>query len=420
MAACILLGLLLKHLPLGIKRPRWISSFVKEPILHHGEDAFKKPRPMSSLSYGLLIVSVIGLALQTTIAFTPHFRPYLLLPAASWATACLLTAVCRPYSAPKSLLVVYCSILVSQSIISMESVSSIRGNQLLTILVPIVALAAIGIIINMPLRRKDLPNDQISPVYGPPTATLRSPEDNFTLWQFMTVSWMSPLISLGNTRQLDDDNVWSLSYEFQHRPLHDQFREFRGSVLRRLLKATGADLLLITLLSLVELFASMYLTVLMMPPLTSEIDYSAPLLLQKILQSMENPNAPLRAALTYTVLALLVRLIASQSAVFNLWYGRRAYERSRGAMITMLYEKTLSRKVVSISTNPREAESLEAEVDGPRSNGNSKPDDTTWWNRSSRLLKQPFRASKKRNVKEEDSDKPKDLATMGKIINLMR
>jgi hypothetical protein len=73
-------------------------------------------------------------------------------------------------------------------------------------------------------------------------------------------------------------------------------------------------------------------------------------LLQKILQSMGNPLAPRRAAMNYAVLSLVVRLIASQSAVFTLWYGRRAYERSRGEMITMLYEKTLSRKVVSISS----------------------------------------------------------------------
>src|SRR3954470_13742729 len=101
--------------------------------------------------------------------------------------------------------------------------------------------------------------------------------------------------------------------------------------------------------------------------LISRLDFSAPVFLQKILQSMENPKAPRHAAFTYAILSLIVRLIAAQSSVFSLWYGRRCYERSRGEMITMLYEKTLSRKVVSISTKARPDEN-----GGATANGNGK------------------------------------------------
>jgi len=72
----------------------------------------------------------------------------------------------------------------------------------------------------------------------------------------MTISWMKPLISLGNARQLNDEDVWLLSYEFQHRILHDRFRELKGSVLRRLVEANGLDLIIISVLSIIELFAS--------------------------------------------------------------------------------------------------------------------------------------------------------------------
>lgn len=145
----------------------------------------------------------------------------------------------------------------------------------------------------------------------------------------------------------------------------------------------------------------------------SSTDFSAPILLQKILQSMEDRRAPKRAALTYAVLSLVVRLIASQSAVFSLWYGRRAYERSRGEMITMLYEKTLSRKVVSVSSKPEE--------DGNTTNGTNraKHEPLSRWQKVLGFFQRPFQ-SKKRVVVESAPEKSPELASMGKIMNLMR
>jgi len=133
-------------------------------------------------------------------------------------------------------------------------------------------------------------------------------------------------------------------------------------------------------------------------------------LLQKILKSMEDPRAPKRAALNYAALSLVVRLIAAQSGVFTLWFGRRAYERSRGELITMLYEKTLSRKVVSISSKPVDEGHSEA-----NGNGTLKPAEHSRW-RAFDFLVRPFRQYRSAKSK----DKSKELATMGKIMNLMR
>lgn len=124
---------------------------------------------------------------------------------------------------------------------------------------------------------------------------------------------------------------------------------------------------------------------------------------------MEDPRAPRRAAFTYALLSLVVRLIASQSAVFSLWYGRRAYERSRGEMITMLYEKTLSRKAVSVSSKAPVEEN--AIING---NGISKGTERSQWKRAIDYLMKPFRSRAK------TAEKPNKLASMGKIMNLMR
>ena len=73
----------------------------------------------------------------------------------------------------------------------------------------------------------------------------------------MSVSWMKPLIKLGSMRQLNDQDVWFLGYEFNHSVLHDKFKQVRGTVVRRLLKANAVDLVIISMLGILELVASM-------------------------------------------------------------------------------------------------------------------------------------------------------------------
>ncbi|RFU32735.1 hypothetical protein B7463_g3630, partial [Scytalidium lignicola] len=322
----------------------------------------------------------------------------MVFPAGSWACTSFMIAIRRPSFTSKSVLIIIGSILISQSLILSGNSSQLRLEIAAVVLVFLSAVAAAVIILLMPMRDPRWKNDQISPPFAQSTSKLRSPEDNLTLWQFMTVSWMAPLISVGNSRQINDEDVWTLSYEFQHRFLHDQFKELHGSLWRRIFIANGMDLVRISLFAFVELFGGL----------------SAPVLLQKILQSMENPKSPRSAVFTYAFIALLVRLIASQSAVFALWYQRRAFERSRGEMITMLYEKTLSRKVVSVSAKPVAQEELNG------SNGTTKSTTHSPTQKVIDYIMRPFRFLRGSYKMRKPVDKSKDLATMGKIMNLMR
>jgi hypothetical protein len=190
------------------------------------------------------------------------------------------------------------------------------------------ALMACFTILLMPFRKPSLPVIDISAVGQTPCSDFRSPEDNLRLWQFLTVSWMAPLISLGRKRQLNEPDVWLLGFEFQHSRLHERFRRLRGSVLRRVLQANGLDVLIISVIAIVQMICT----------------FSTPILLQQLLQAMQDQTKPKRVPLTYAVLALVLRLVAAQSQVLKLWYGRRCYERSRGEMVMMVYEKALSRK----------------------------------------------------------------------------
>ena len=119
------------------------------------------------------------------------------------------------------------------------------------------AAAACATILLMPFRETSLPSVDISAVGQQPSNNFRTPEDNLRLWQFLTVSWMAPLISTGRKRQLHERDVWLLGFDFQHARLHEKFRRLRGSVLSRLLKANGIDVLIISTISLVQMICGM-------------------------------------------------------------------------------------------------------------------------------------------------------------------
>ncbi|KAI8938441.1 hypothetical protein NX059_004334 [Plenodomus lindquistii] len=261
----------------------------------------------------------------------------------------------------------------------------------------------------MPLRDPLLPKKDISPVFGPPTVELRTPEDDLTPWQYMTVSWMEPLIQKGITRQMDDEDVWDLGWEFKHARLHEAFRQVQGSVTRRIFIANGMDLVRTTSLAMIMMTATLL----------------TPILLQRVLASMSDKKAPTSATITYAVLGLILRLVSAQLGVFNLWYQRRAYERSRGEMITMLYEKTLKRKILGAKQEVKEeptdnhpngdAPSMDTGDASPLPDINKKAP-SNWLVKAIASLPRMLVMRSKEEPKKEE----KQAASMGKILNLMR
>ena len=239
--------------PWRFKFPQWTRNIIEESIELEGEISHKSDRPFTSHSIKLLTISFIGLFLQLFTIFHPAFRIERILPTTAWAIACIITATLRPSCTPKALLVLYCSLFISQTIVLASSHTKLEIDDVPFALVILTAIGAILIIINMPLRPQNLPTAGISPVYGLPNSQSRTPEDNLTLWRFMTVAWMAPLMSVGSSRQLNDEDVWDLGYEFKHSLLSEKFRELKGSVLKRLLVANGLDLVVLGFCCLIEL-----------------------------------------------------------------------------------------------------------------------------------------------------------------------
>lgn len=242
-----------------------------------------------------------------------------------------------------------------------------RWGLLLWVAEMLISVVSVALIVNMPMRDPLLASADICPPYQTPTSRLRSPEDNFTLWNWMSVGWMGPTVKTACERQLHDEDVWTLPLEFQHSRLHRLFRDVEGSVLVRLLKANAPDLIITSCTGILESLCSLVPVI----------------FLKQLLLALESEIPNRKAAMIYGVFILMGRLISAQSGLFSLWFCRRAYERCRGELITMIYEKTLMRKAFTFPSNH---------------NNNANTDEKT-------------------GAGSASSDGP---ASMGKILNLMR
>ncbi|KAM0720329.1 hypothetical protein Q7P37_004465 [Cladosporium fusiforme] len=378
-------------------RPQWTLPFIDEsPDLYLDELLLAAISKTSG--YLILLWALVGAACVVQLAKAALHWPTLqgLLQCAPFILALGALVIRKPRTTPSSILIILLTFITCQSIVLAGRSQSSRTEIGLDVTSLALSVLSVGVILMMPLRDPSLPSNSISKPHTEATSSLRSPEDNMTLWQFMTVSWMTPLIRAGFERQLEDDDVWQLGLEFQHQGLHNKFRRLKGTVMRRLLKANGIDLVIITLLGILE----------------TVLGFAVPVILQKILSSMQDDSAPVTTAMTYAALSLGVQLTKCQSGVFSLWFGRRCYERSRGEMITMLYEKTLGRKISFNPPKPKTDDSDEAEdEDGANEDGDVK-DKKTW----SSLLTRFINKFKSKNKSEEAAEP----AAMGKILNLMR
>lgn len=232
--------------------PRWLQTFFTEPSIHKTGLAVRHKYYFRRSAYLLLLLSAIGFGAQVVAGVYPVLRREMIFPVVSWAASFTIVAIERPATTAFRVLILQINILASQAIILVDGTPKIGLENLSVIIAILSTLGSIIVIFLMPLRHPMLQHEDISTPFSPPTSELRSPEDNFTLWQWSTVSWAAPLLSLANKKQLNDENVWSLPYEFKHQLLHENFRKLQGSVFRRLMSANGLDIFITSSLGLLK------------------------------------------------------------------------------------------------------------------------------------------------------------------------
>ncbi|PSR80832.1 hypothetical protein BD289DRAFT_53056 [Coniella lustricola] len=340
--------------PLWRRRPIWLRTFAAEGVeesdgLASAELAGPAPKSWSMPIILLLLNSVLGLVFCILASLRRETGPLFLTPLIPHVVTCLWLVIERPQSTPGSVLVTQ-GLLFAVQLILFNTILYIttKLGLGLWILEMIPPLASIIFMVDMPMRDPLMGSKKICAPFQTPTSNLRSPEDNLTLWNWMSANWVSPIVNEGCRRQLHDEDVWQLPLQFQHDRLHRLFRDVKGSVFVRIVKVNAPDLIITTCLSILEAVCSLLPIV----------------LLKQLLTALEGEHPNRRVAVVYGTLILLVRLIGAQSGIFNLWFCRRAYERCRGEMITMIYEKTLRRKAFTFPSDHNEEAGNETTAKG--------------------------------------------------------
>ncbi|KAG2344835.1 hypothetical protein BDR05DRAFT_1016249 [Suillus weaverae] len=244
--------------------------------------------------------------------------------------------------------------------------------QLLGLISNLIAiLVVVTIVGNMPF---ELPSSRIKreDIY-----VKHSPEDYTTMWEWITFSWVYPLITRGSNMTMDEDDVWKLSPTQQSRPVFIKFSTItRSSLLRRLWAANSKDLILDFCLTYVSVIFT----------------YASPFFLKRILDLIDVPvpTAENRSqAYIYAFLAFLCTLLKAEADVQHLWFGRRAATRMRVELMAAIYDKALKRQDYSGIVDKDKAKEA---------------------------------ADKKAGIKPVENptaDDPKAGADVGKIVNLM-
>ncbi|PPQ63821.1 hypothetical protein CVT24_009771 [Panaeolus cyanescens] len=174
-----------------------------------------------------------------------------------------------------------------------------------------------------------------------PSVSLSCPEDNVNLWNWSAFTFVQPILDLAMQRTLNETDVWTLSPFFRHKNLFHKYLAYKAkypthSLLRFLLVSNSLDLILDIVL---ELWSAV-------------IGFVPPYALQQITSALasDSPDAKTRAYY-WTLAAFLANLSFAQVDLFQCWYTRRCYERTRGQLFCALHYKSLKRQEVSGRVN---------------------------------------------------------------------
>ncbi|KAL2132622.1 hypothetical protein VTI74DRAFT_3586 [Chaetomium olivicolor] len=422
-------------------RPIWLRRFAAEqdalpsgtPDQESGAGGSSQSKSWTWWTLSLFFQSISAAVVGAIGAVAwPEHAQICMMPVFPSVISCVILVLERPRIVPGAVVIANGVLFVVEGAVLTlvpNATSSGWPRILAWIAGVLLPLISIVVMFNMPMRDPMLDDTGIGKPFTEPTYNVRSPEDVITLWQWMTVSWMGPLIKIGYQRQLHNEDVWFLAYEFQHSRLHMLFREVTGTVLVRLLKANGLDLIIITVLGVLEM----------------SLELAEPVLLKQLLGALTAEQPSIRIAIVYVVITLFARLVKTQSGVFSLWFSRRSYERSRGEMITMIHEKTLRRKAFTFpsshglpqgQTEPGQAPSggiasSTTLIDEESSNHNNDDDHDnddssnkltppTRFQRLKLFLNRGYTKFPPRPPPPPPPSPPESPASTGKILNLLR
>lgn len=178
----------------------------------------------------------------------------------------------------------------------------------------------------------------------PPTVLGRaaavSDDDQVTLFEWLTFTWVNRLIALGADPELKVSDLPTLSLTLRTTPIFEAYRQVKQkNLLLKLVAASSLDMIVDFSFTVASVFCN----------------YAGPFFLKQILDGLTDrtPDA-LAKAYVYAVLAFLASALKGLVDVIHLWHARRASVRVKSELTAAIYDKALRRKDLSGLTAAKE------------------------------------------------------------------
>jgi ABC-type multidrug transport system fused ATPase/permease subunit len=207
----------------------------------------------------------------------------------------------------------------------------------------------IAIMLSLPIKAY-YPSPDVASPSDYPTRELDSPEDATSLYSWLTVDWMRPLLSLAKKQTLEDSDVWQLSPFFRHYIIYPVFKNLpQGKLFRKIYRFTAFDFLITSCCSIV----------------VAVLSFAGPYFLKRILEALSSDSPELRnSAYNLALLSFVLNVLKAEVDLFRTWHSRRSYERVRGALVTLIFDKATRKKDTSGSLGHRKMDKDEQDVQG--------------------------------------------------------
>lgn len=261
-----------------------------------------------------------------------------------------LFSLIRPSVTPKyGILAFY----VLDLLAAFVSILTINDSSLSKLLGPalqlIISLLLISLTGSLPVSAQ-YPSENVGKRSDSPTRALDSPEDGVTLFSWLLVDWMNPLLNTAKQRTIEDTDIWQLSPFFRHYIIYPVFKALpQKNLFGKIYAFTAYDLAICAVCS----------------TMIAVLNFAQPFFLKLILEALSSDSPELKTrAYHLALLAFAFSLIRAELELFRTWHSRRGYERVRGALITMVFDKATKRKDTSGSLGHRKLDKDEQDVQG--------------------------------------------------------
>lgn len=296
------------------------------------------------ISAALLPPSLAGLSyeviLQSSIFNSECWAA--IIPMLVWVYSMVYLSLCTITRPPYQLLLLWISDAIAETAKIWNSIETEHDFSRLIVIWRILTILLILLLVYLagsyPMLDV-LPGQNVAKPNSLPTATKTCPEDAVTLWQWLSFSFMHPLLKLASQRTLQEEDVWKLSPFFQHRLLFNRYlrlmkeenssRIGEKSLFWILIRSNTVDL---TIGLIVELWSTV-------------VGFVSTFAIKRILDGLSVGDRSL--SFKFAVLHFLCNMSFAQFDLCGKWHTRRCYERTRGQLFNILHDKALRRKDMS-------------------------------------------------------------------------